>query len=151
LPGTAHTWVDGDVATAAFLNALPRGVMGNALGAGSSQTGITGLVDITGLSITYTAIASRLYKTTVVIPVNQVTSAAMNIFIPVTDAAGTAVRAATISLGASEYAVVSFTFVETGLSGTITRKVRASTSAGTLTVYGDAAQRGQFIIEDIGV
>jgi hypothetical protein len=150
LPGTAHTWVDGDVATAAYLNALPRGVMGYVLGSTSPQTGITTVADITGLTVTFTAVASRLYRTTLIVAATQLTAAGTSSYV-IADAGNTQVNGFSISASTNFSLVAVVVLLETGISGSVTRKGRASTNAGTLTIEGAGGVRGSILVEDIGV
>jgi hypothetical protein len=149
MAGSAHTWVDNDVATAAYLNALPRGVMAYVNGSTSDQAGITTVVDITGLTTTFTAISSRLYRVTLYASVFQVTTAGFAT-ISITDSAGTVLRQGMVDLIVSGRGVLTVVSLETGLSGSITRKGRAATSAGTVTVLGTSLRFAALIVEDLG-
>lgn len=147
MPGTAHTWVDGDVATAARLNALPRGIMGYAVRT-TDQSGVSATADITSLSVTFTAISSRYYKTTLGVRYQPTTSSNIDIFI--TDGSNNIKQDWADTRGTSEYGAMSVTVVETGLSGSTTRKGRASSSAGTITLFGNAVYPTFILVEDIG-
>ena len=55
------TFTSGAVLTADQMNRLPWGIMGTATTSAVDQTGITGVTDVTGASITFTAVANRYY------------------------------------------------------------------------------------------
>lgn len=148
MPGSAHTWVDGDVATAAFLNALPRGVMAYVLGSTADQAGISGMTDITGLSATFTAISSRIYKTEVIVATTQQSGAGIQSLV-ITDSGGTQLNG--VSQEVSAWGHLKVEWLETSLSGSITRKARISTNVGTMTVRGSSTVRGVLLITDVGV
>lgn len=143
----------GDILGAADLNALPGGVRGYAK-VTSSQGSVTVWTDITGLTATWTAVSSRLYKYTVIIPA-QSTSASEVIDVMVTDSSNGVKAAGRYDVAATN-TVSTTTLVgyETGLSGSTTRKVRAGggegSSAGTITVSMSTTVPGVFIVEDIG-
>lgn len=145
----AEPWSDGDVLTAAHLAGLPWGVMGYVLGGTSDQTGISAVADVTGLSVTFTAVSTRLYRTTVYLAISQQTSGG-TVAVIIADGASTQVNRTDLTLATNDAAAVAFAHLETGASGSITRKVRVSTSAGTMTVRGAAALRAYILVEDLG-
>lgn len=146
----AEPWVDTDVLTAAQLAGLPWGVMGYVNGSTSDQSGVgVGPTDITGLSVTFTAVSTRLYRTTMSLVIQQVTSAASPT-IAISDGAGTAQRQASVTLAANDLAIVTLVHIETGISGSITRKGRIGTGAGTVTVVGTSQRNATFVVEDLG-
>lgn len=51
----------GSVLTATTFNSLPRGLAVKDTASASDQTGITAVADVTGVSATFTAVASRYY------------------------------------------------------------------------------------------
>jgi hypothetical protein len=56
------TFVSGAILTAAQQNAFGFSAMALATNTTASQAGITGVTDLTGMSVTFTAIANRNYK-----------------------------------------------------------------------------------------
>lgn len=146
----AVTWVDGDVATATKLNALPRGVMGYVNGSASDQTGITVSADITSLSVAFTAISTRLYRTTMSVNVQQQTAGPAVAVIFISDGAGTGKSNRSVTLALNDFIEVTCVALETGLSGAITRKGRANTSAGTLAIIGTSIRSASIVVEDMG-
>lgn len=144
----AEPWADNDVLTAAQLAGLPWGVMAYATKT-ADQTGITTLTDITSLSVTFTAVSTRLYRTTVWMRGSQITSAGT---VSATVADGASVEKARVatSIIAAGFSALQVVLIETGISGSITRKARADTSAGTLSILGAAAGASLITVEDLG-
>lgn len=56
------TFTSGQILTAQECNNFPFGVVGLATNTTAVQPGITGVTDLTGMSVTFTAIANRNYK-----------------------------------------------------------------------------------------
>lgn len=131
-----------------YVQALPRGQIGVASMSGD-QTGIGAtLTDITGLSVAFTADPTRRYKTS--LEITCYPSVAASVVAAIANAAGALIRRGYVSVGAvNGYACITIFNVETGLSGAQTRKAQASTSAGTLVVYGSATTC-QIVVEDLG-
>jgi hypothetical protein len=147
-----HIWVDTNVATSSRMNAFPGGVVGYVNGSTTTdQTGIAAsAVDVTSLSVTFTAEAGRLYRTTVyaVIEQNTATSYAT---VWIMDGSNNAKRASSSVLTATGRATVTVVLLETGLTGSTTRKARASTTAGTLSILNGSNLTSSIIVEDLGV
>lgn len=155
------TFTAGAVLTAAQMNNLPWGVVAATAG-GTSGSGYvvntTSLVtitaaggDVTGMTITFNAISTRLYKITVML--NDIYSGAgMNpLLLEVTDGSNTVKYQARRLFPAGDTDSMSVSYLETGISGSTLRKVRAYgiTNNGTFNTNA-AAARSTFIIEDIG-
>lgn len=143
-----------DQITAAKLDpALPLGTKNNggfAKTSGTDQTGIGSTpTDITGLSVTWTADSTRAYKVSMSVDIS--TSVAQTPTISITDGSGTVIIARNVTIdAASGQAAVHFDWVETGLSGSVTRKGRGAVAAGTLTIVNSSNRNGILIVEDIG-
>ena len=114
----------------------------------TSQTIPTTTGDISGLSVTWTAIAGRRYRTTLVIPVADCASATT--LAGLLDEGGTTVGQAnqTITAGASSNLIVAA--YRTGLSGSVTHKGRfvSTVAAGTATASSNVPL--VLLVEDIG-
>lgn len=145
----AEPWSDGDVLTAADLAGMPWGVMGYANGSTSDQSSISSEVDITGLSVTFTAISTRLYRTTLTMTVTQASSTG-TVTGRITNEANSLIASAQQTLTATSSGQITVVSVETGISGSTTRKGRIDTSAGTVTVEGSATIRARLVVEDLG-
>jgi hypothetical protein len=144
----AEPWSDGDVLTAAHLAGLPWGIMGEGTKS-SNQSGITTIVDVTSLTVTFTADSSRKYQTTVWLHAQQLTSGALAEVL-LTDGSGTIVADSTFTLATNDFATFSIVSTVSGISGSTTRKVQARTAAGSLTIASNANSPGRIIVEDIG-
>lgn len=134
---------------------MPWGVVGQA-NVTTSQSGINAVVDLTGLSITWTAVANRRYKATFTGTFTTVAGAVGDTYLlTYTDATPTTIqqRSLVFPTTAFQHNGTQLTTVETGLAaGSVTRKLRyqrfSGTGTGTLT--GSSTETAQFIIEDIG-
>lgn len=115
------------------------------------QGSITTVTDITSLSVTFTAVANRLYRTSVTIPSRNSAAANQNIF-SITDSVPTTLSSggSLVSAAANTTEQVNFFLYETGLTGSITRKVRGQATAGTAAVQASSTNPAQIIVEDIG-
>lgn len=143
------TFTAGNVLTAAQMNRLPWGIMGYA-SATANQSGITTATDVTGLSITFTANSTRYYKTTFYTFSALQNTAAGYPEIRITDGSNVQKQSGVIYLGAGEQAPMFVSVVETGLSGSTTRKARAVTTAGTLLLAASSTSPMFIVVEDIG-
>lgn len=144
-----HNWVDGDALTSTRLNAFGH-LISYVNGSTSDQTGIgASATDVTGLSITWTAESGRLYLIVASVAVQQLTANG-NATVTITDGAGTVAARRNVTLGTNEYDTVWVPEFKTGLAGSVTRKVRAFTSSGSLTVQGAGQTYGSFAVLDLG-
>jgi len=141
------TFTAGAVLTAPQMNNLPWGVVGYATKA-TTQT-VTTEADVSGLTVTWTAVAGRVYKFTVMLNTNAVGSNnEVSVFL---NDNSTNIKETIGSQIAGEYAERTMVFYVTGITaGSKTYKVRA---AGNTTIYGASTRASiasQFIIEDMG-
>ena len=107
---------------------------------------------ITGLEVTFTAIAGRRYRTTISTEVNSSVAGDITT-LTICDAANTQLQRATTPIIAANVAqALEKGFVETGLSGSTTRRVRAVRSAGTGTcdVVAGTDRPAFILVDDIG-
>ena len=141
----------GQILTADQANRWPRGAMGYAISSGNFSIG-TGEADITGMSITFTAVANRLYKATFFGYYSQNTAGATVSF-RLTDAANTSqnVISQVGETNGGNYGI-GMSYLFTVAAGSTTRKMRAVTTSGTGSIFGDGGdgRRFSFTIEDIG-
>ena len=142
------TFTSGQILTAAQMNNLPWGI------AGKSELALdktfTALTD-SGLTVTWTAVASRQYKLTFF--GNFTVSSAGLVQSYITDSSNVAIRETMSSIGGGNLFPQSTTVLLTGISGSVTYKVRIVAGAGTGTLYGAdsrPALAAAFIVEDIG-
>jgi hypothetical protein len=146
-PNTNFT--SGTVYTADQANRYPRGIMGYYISTANSAISTT-TTDVSGTSITFTAEANRLYKASFICDYSQTNSNAITGFY-LADSANTLIQAIanTISVN-SGFAQVSLVYLFTASAGSVTRKMRCDTSAGSGTIRGTSGAVYTFMIEDIG-
>jgi len=155
------TFTSGAILTAAQMNNLPWGVV-TATAGGTSGSGYvrntttsvsipTAATDISGMTISWTAISTRIYRITVTLSDIFSTSGMSPFLIDVTDASNNTKYQSRLTLPAGETNNMTVSYVETGLTGTILRKVRTTgvTNTGTFNT-NVAASLSVFSIEDIG-
>jgi len=143
----------GDVLSAANMNALPGGVKARAV-ITAPQGGITTVTDITGLTVTWTAVANRLYRISAysLILGNVVDDEA---YMDITDGSNAVQQRASDSLGGTAPTARAFAPVvtQTGLSGSVTRKIRVTRQAGSgaVQVAADGVHPAWIMVEDLGL
>lgn len=114
------------------------------------QNTIGAITDLTGLAVSWTAVAGRIYEAHVHIPVAKSALAGV-VTVAVTDAANAQKASTFRTVGASAADTMVGVMPLTGiLSGAITLKLRGSASAGTFNVDAGATQPGFFSIVDAG-
>jgi hypothetical protein len=145
------SFVAGDVLTAAAVNDFPGGVdlCGYAEFSASSQTGITTTADITNSSVTFTALAGRGYRFTCRVALDQVTSDGTAAIFLNRGGADVHYMVQAPLVAASGVYILTGVAVDIPGAGSFTYKLRASTTAGTLSI-DNATSEGYLLIEDIG-
>jgi hypothetical protein len=129
--------------------ALPRGVLARATRT-TNQTGITTVTDITSMTVTFTAETSRLYCVTFYCAqVAQATATGFSV-VSITDSSNAAVQAAHLRLLDGDESFVCIKSYETGLSGSVTRKIRTSVNAGNVGLFASATKPMVLVVEDLG-
>ncbi len=140
--------LDANVTQAKLAGNLPRGIVGEARGT-TQQTGITTTpTDLTGMTVTFTAVAGRKYKVSFDVPVLQVTTAA-NVIIRLLEG-GVEVHRRTMTLAVSDQAGMVLVCMVTPAAGSVTYKLDAQTTAGTLTARPNLSIAMNLIVEDVG-
>lgn len=117
----------------------------------TTQSGIGATVtNLTSLTVTFTALAGRKYKTTGYLPfISQNTATgAQDLYI--TDGSNNLKQRATNKLLAAIFAPVTIILREVPGAGSVTRKLRLSTSSGTVDSLADPAYPAFILVEDIG-
>lgn len=115
------------------MNSLPFGGVATA-STGTTQTGITTIADLTGLSVTFTALALRRYLILAQVNFRQISASGL-VIVQIVRGTSTVLNSALMNLSAaSEYGTLSCMYAEVPGAGSTTYKLRASTSAGTLTI-----------------
>ena len=140
------TFVNGAVLTAAQMNALPFGVV--SLATVSSNYAPTSVASDFA-SVTFTAIANRYYKYSLFVP-GADADASRLLTIKLVNSSNVSVNEASQTIrGPGLLDIISFTTVRTETAGSLTRKIRMSTSAGNASMCS-ATSIGYFLVEDIG-
>jgi hypothetical protein len=144
-------YIAGDVLSAANMNLLPGGTVSVA-STGSSQTGISAVTDLTSLSVTFTAVASRRYLITGLVNYRQRTSSGL-VTVEIAYAGTTVLASCILSRAADDYGTAFFAMYHVPGAGSITYKLRAKTSAGTVDInpLGVSTIPSMIIVEDVGV
>jgi hypothetical protein len=143
----------GDVLTAANVNLLPRGRVAYAQ-VTANQTPFTTVADVTGLTVTFTAVSGRNYRTTVFLELTDTVAGDLIIAYLTTGANTQLVRSPFVAYGVSTAAssALSFSFNSSTLSGSTTHKVRLERNVGTGTVgtVASATSPAYIMVEDLG-
>jgi hypothetical protein len=138
----------GQILTAVQQNNFPRGVAGYQ-NRTTNFTANTGAADI-GVSVTFTAVSTRIYKTTLNIPLID-SGAAQILIASIADNASATLVGGQVSFTASlQRGNLTLQLIETGISGSTVRKGRAETTTGSATFSG-APIRASIVVEDIGL
>ena len=147
----AEIWVDTStsVGSTPIPASYPRGYIGQGFQTGAPPVSAAE-ADVTGCTVTWTADPTRRYRTTVRVGLRH-SGVAAEQYVFVTDASNTHIVYASTagSVVAGGYLQHNIVIIETGLTGSITRKVRASVNTGTATA-GASEYAGFLLIEDIG-
>jgi hypothetical protein len=117
----------------------------------ANQTGITTIVDITSLTLTVTALANRYHRTTLYLPGVQSTVTTDAVTASLTDGSNVQVQQASVVTGAVGTTAI-VTAVETGFSGSSTRKGRIAraSGSGSVTMGCLSTAPAWLLIEDLG-
>lgn len=130
---------------------LPWGAVAAASNtSGTNQTGITAEADVTSMSVTWTAVSNRRYKISYSLGYANDT-ADVSTTIKVTDGSNVAKHATRnrVSIGGGNGDHLSTFYFETGLSGSVTRKIRALATSG-ISQIRFADTDGYMLVEDVG-
>lgn len=117
----------------------------------SNQGSITTLTDVTGMSVTFTAVSGRRYLTT--LELLAISTVAADFYESrITDGSNVLKQLSTVYIGNLSSSIKShLSVLESGLSGSVTRKARvARIGTGTLTVSADATYPSQIVVYDVG-
>ncbi len=144
-PNTNFT--SGQILTAQQQNNFPRGVMGYATST-SNPTVTTSVADVTDMSVTWTAVANRLYRVVFEGFVGVTTASQSQFFF--TDASNVTQDSWIHDIDAGEFNAICLMQLLTTTAGSKTVKLRAQTSAGTMTFYGTSSRQFSLIVEDLG-
>ena len=145
------TFVAGNILTAAQMNNLPFGTAGYVSLTSLSQTGITTATDITGATITFTAIANRPYLI-VHHGYHNITAANATLNVNIMEGATTLDQTYSAAITASLGGSVTGFSIKTFTAGSHTIKLNCSLAGGTGTIsaQGTATFPYTFGIIDLG-
>lgn len=140
----------GTVLTAVQMNTFLNGVsevgytqtVANSLNYGGTIT------DVTGITVTFDAVSTVRYKTTIYLP--SLVAAAGLVELQLTDAANVVKQKAFKRCVAAEDIALNLVCRETGLSGSITRKARIRNTTGDLDLFGGADFPSFILVEGMG-
>lgn len=127
---------------------MPWGRLGHATST-TTQASLSTEADVTGMTVTWTAVANRYYKITGFLLPQTTGAITVNGFI--TDAANTHISGIALTYpgaGFGNLHLVSAPFAVS--SGSVTYKLRISTASGTASTYCGAGQPHIMIVEDVG-
>lgn len=134
----------------AYVDAGHRGTMGYA-STTTAQTGISSTpTDLTSLSVTFTAVTGRRYKISASVRVIQNVGAANNT-LSITDGSNVEVGKSLLSVPGGSNGFHTPIAVVTPTSGSVTYKLRLSTSADNTQTSPAATAPAFILVEDIGV
>ena len=144
-PNTNFT--GGQVLTSDNANRWPRGVMAYAT-RGTNFAPTTTIADL-GISVTFTAVASRYYRYTFICYAAD-SSTAVNLQLIIADTANNVKgESYTRVAGPALYSYVTCVYVTTETAGSVTRKVRAGVNTGNATMLSGLNGLA-LLVEDIG-
>ena len=138
----------GQVLTADQQNRFPRGVMAYVINTTTNPTVTTTLADVTGMTVTFTAVANRLYRATFEGMIGN-TNNSQNQYL-FTNNANTQLDQTFQENLANQFQVINYQYLFLGSAGSTTIKLRAVAQAGTLTFYGTGTRSMSLVIEDLG-
>jgi hypothetical protein len=135
---------------AAALAAMPWGRVASAVNSGAAQTGIAATpTDLTGLSLTFTRIAGRVYHAMLSLTLQAVgVQATANV--TVADGANAVQHNPAVAIPANLYMQLTSLYVIPAGTGPLTLKLRGSIAGGTLSVLNGAANASSFVVYDVG-
>ena len=135
---------------------LPWGYIGTTSNtSGTNQTGIgSSTTDVSSCSVTWTAVANRVYRISGIVPAYKQTTADGYVTLSITDSSNTAKRQTSNlveSAGSGENRTLSIVHFETGIAaGSQTRKLRITTSAGAGEITAGSTFFPNITVEDVG-
>jgi hypothetical protein len=145
MPNPNTNFTAGQVLTAEQQNRFPRGLIGTSIL--NTDKSFTGIED-SGLTVTWTAESTRLYKISFS---GYITSTGAGITFSIfADGSNNELKSTLATVIASGQANHSAFLIESGLSGSVTRKIRLLNQTGTGTLKASATNQASFMVEDVG-
>jgi hypothetical protein len=143
------TFTSGQILTAAQMNNLPWGIAGSVARTTSVSALTSSVADITGVSVTFTAVSTRVYKFTFAITGQKISTDGWTA-IQLTDSANTQYIEIDQFAPAGSYWNCSGACFKTGLTGSVTVKLRGLCQSNTSNITVGATAPIILIVEDIG-
>lgn len=119
----------------------------------TSTQDLTTLADITGMTVTFTAVANRLYRLTIVGTANNVTAAGGMTLQIVTGLSGAGTVIANDQLVCSvvgQFPCIARAPLQTPTAGSVSFHARAAAGAGAFRTNGSASNPWTFSVDDMG-
>ena len=128
----------------------PRGVVANIVRTTAVASLGTTTADVTGMSVSFTAVSSRFYRFSFYISGQKISTADYT-DIQLADSSNNVIAASTSYAVAGNYWNCAGGVVKTGLTGSVTYKLRGSCGSGTSNPTAYGTQPLTLVVEDIGV
>lgn len=117
----------------------------------TTQSGITAATDITGLSVTFTAVGGRRLRVSATLRMAVITTLGTAELL-LTDGSNNIIDKASITLEPGYTSAFHVWTIQTPAAGSVTYKVRATVGGGgSITTQPSATQVGRLLVEDIGL
>lgn len=131
---------------------MPWGIMGTATVTAASSGTTGAAVDWSGLAVTWTAVNNRYYRTTLTGLVNTGSTGGDCISLVIRNGSTQIAGAQAYEINVLHYEGLAAVALESGLSGSQTRKASIINSLGTNTVagYADTTWPAIIVVEDMG-
>jgi hypothetical protein len=143
-------FVSGSILTAAQMTALPMGIVGyTKYQAGNQTLDSRTAVDITGMTSTFTAVSTRLYKVSYFVSARKNSNAGYT-YINVVQGATTINETGATNVAGGYFILTGISFLS-GLSGSQTVKLQAYNENANTTLYAVAGSPMWLSIEDVGL
>ena len=138
----------GQILTAAQQNNFPRGVMAYVINTTTNPTVTTAAADVTGMTLTWTAVANRLYRVTFEGMIGNSNTSQNQYFF--SNGSNVQLDQTFQENPGGQFQVICFQYLFLGVAGSTTVKLRAEEQVGTLTFYGTGTRSRSIICEDLG-
>lgn len=129
---------------------LPWGRIGGASSTASTTSISSSNSDINNLSVAFTAVGNRYYKTTVQVPIYQQTTNDGFVSLSIADGSNVEQITSQRRVLTSDVATLTLVHVGTITSGSVTRKARINVTNGTGTIAYASNYPATILVEDIG-
>lgn len=143
-------FISGQVLTAQECNNFPFGVVGLVTRNSTPLTVTTTIADLTSMTVTFTALANRVYKFSALCTGQKLTNTGWTgLFL--TNNANTIYASTYATAPANQYFNLSFSTYLSGFTpGSISVKLRAACEQNTATILADSQAPLQLFVEDMG-